>query len=176
MPIRNLNRAAATVLAATTLTMTALAGTPASADPEPPPAPSAAFDLPAGLACQFPIRIVQTPAPALPREFEDHNGNVVRLMATGKGVEVAVTNQDNGRSFTTEANGSNTVATIDPVTGMQSVRSTGHNILILFPTDVPAGPSTTLYIGLVEYTVDPTGVFTLGHTAGQAIDICALLA
>ncbi len=26
---------------------------------------------------------------------------------------------------------------------------TGHNVLILFPTDVPAGPSTTLYVGQV---------------------------
>jgi len=29
----------------------------------------------------------------------------------------------------------------------------GHNVLILFPSDVPAGPSTTLYVGRVVFTV-----------------------
>ncbi len=53
---------------------------------------------------------------------------------------------------------------------------TGHNILILFPTDIFAGPSTTLYVGRVAFTVDANGVFTLGSTSGSSMDICAALA
>jgi hypothetical protein len=49
--------------------------------------------------------------------------------------------------------------------------------LILFPSDIPAGPTTTHYIGRIVYNVDPkTGVFTLVSTTGQERDICAELA
>jgi hypothetical protein len=47
-------------------------------------------------------------------------------------------------------------------------------VLILFPTDVPAGPSTTLYVGRVVFTV-VGDVFTLRSTSGTATDICAAL-
>ena len=53
--------------------------------------------------------------------------------------------------------------------------ATGHNVLILFPSDVPAGPSTTLYVGRVVYTIGTDGVFTLVSTRGTATDICAAL-
>ena len=59
--------------------------------------------------------------------------------------------------------------------GSQTVTLSGHNVLFLFPTDVPAGPSTTLYVGRVVFTVDVNGVFTLVSTAGTATDICAAL-
>jgi hypothetical protein len=55
------------------------------------------------------------------------------------------------------------------------VTLTGHNVLFLFPTDVPAGPSTTLYVGRVVFHVDTEGVFTLQSTNGTATDICAAL-
>jgi hypothetical protein len=52
----------------------------------------------------------------------------------------------------------------------------GHPVLIMFPTDVPAGPSTTLYVGRVVFDVDnATGVFTLKETHGKATDLCAAL-
>lgn len=59
--------------------------------------------------------------------------------------------------------------------GIQHVTLLGHNVVILFPSDVPAGPSTTLYVGRVTYTVDQAGVFTLGSTSGTGLDICAAL-
>jgi len=37
----------------------------------------------------------------------------------------------------------------------------GLSVTILFPTDVPAGPSTTLVAGRVVFTVDQDGVFTV---------------
>ena len=61
--------------------------------------------------------------------------------------------------------------------GTQTVVATGHNGLILFPTDLPAGPTTTHYIGRIVYTVDPaTGVSTLISMSGSGRDICAELA
>ena len=48
-------------------------------------------------------------------------------------------------------------------------------MLILFPTDVPAGPSTTLVAGRIVFTVDQAGVFTVQQITGQQTDICALL-
>ena len=52
----------------------------------------------------------------------------------------------------------------------------GHLVLIMFPSDVPAGPSTTLYVGRVVFDVDnATGVFTLREARGNATDLCAAL-
>jgi hypothetical protein len=51
----------------------------------------------------------------------------------------------------------------------------GHNVLILFPTDTPPGPSTTLYVGRVVFTVDTSSNFNLLQHDGQATDICATL-
>jgi len=56
-----------------------------------------------------------------------------------------------------------------------TVQLSGHNVLILFPSDIPAGPTTIQYIGHVEYTVDAQGVFTVTKTTGRQVDICAAL-
>jgi hypothetical protein len=42
----------------------------------------------------------------------------------------------------------------------RTVQATGNNIVILFPTDSPAGPSTKLYTGRIVYTVAPGELFT----------------
>ena len=109
------------------------------------------------------------------KEFYDKDGNLVRTMTTGKGVDLTFTNLITGTTYRLKANGSNSKTTIDPSTGIATVSATGHNVIILFPTDVPAGPSTTLYTGQVRYTVTPDGVFTLTKTAGSTVDICAQL-
>jgi hypothetical protein len=47
---------------------------------------------------------------------------------------------------------------------------------IMLATDaVPAGPSTTRYVGRVVVDIDPTGVFTLREARGTATDLCAAL-
>ena len=57
------------------------------------------------------------------------------------------------------------------------MNATGHNVIILFPTDFPAGPSTIQYVGRVLYTVsaDGTNTFTLRQVSGTRSDICAAL-
>ena len=51
----------------------------------------------------------------------------------------------------------------------------GNTVIILFPTDNPAGPSTTLVSGRVVFTIDNAGVFTLLTIDGHTTDICAAL-
>jgi hypothetical protein len=139
--------------------------------------------LPAGLGCEFNLGFEATGGNLVTREFEDAAGNVVRIITAGKGVDLTYTNYgpdpDNpvaGESVTVKTAGSVTKTVFNP-DGTQTVTGTGHNGLILFPSDVPAGPTTTHYIGRIVYTVDPTtGVFTLVSTTGQERDICAELA
>jgi len=134
------------------------------------------FDLPAGLACEFHLLVVGTGDKRIMREFTDQNGNVVRLLSAGKGFTLTFTNVDTDESLTLQSNGSVERTTVNS-DGTRTVVSTGHNVLILFPTDIPAGPSTALYVGQIVYTVvDASGVFTLQSTSGRTTDLCALLA
>jgi hypothetical protein len=142
------------------------------------------FIVPAGLACpDFNLGVSAVGGNLHTKEFRDKDGNLVRIITAGKGVDLTYSNQgpdpDNpvaGESVTIKTAGSvtNTVPNPD---GTLTVTATGHNGLILFPSDVPAGPTTTQYIGRIVYNVDPvTGVFTLLSTSGQQRDICAELA
>jgi autotransporter passenger strand-loop-strand repeat protein len=134
------------------------------------------FELPAGLACPaFDLRVEGTGDKRIMREFTDRNGNVVRLLAAGKGFTLKFTNLSTGSSLTLPSNGSVQRTTINS-DGTQTVVSTGHNVVVFFPTDIPAGPSTTLYVGQIVFTIDTSGVFTLQSTSGTTTDLCALLA
>ncbi|HEY8720177.1 hypothetical protein [Pengzhenrongella sp.] len=149
-----------------------------------PPASAADFvvDLPSGVACPgFAVRVASVGGNLQTREFTDEAGNVVRTIAAGKGATLTFTNlgplgTTPGKSVTLRPNGSVTRTATSP-DGTVTYTSTGHNVLILFPTDVPAGPTTTQYIGNYVFTVDPiSGVFTLLSTSGRSVDICAELA
>jgi hypothetical protein len=137
------------------------------------------FDLPAGTACDFRLLVEGTGDKRIMREFTDKDGNVVRFLAAGKGFDLTFTQLDSsGEPVSTvefPSNGSVTQTTIN-ADGTQTVTSTGHNVLILFPSDVPAGPSTTLYTGQLVFTIDTDGVFTVVSSSGPTTDICALLA
>jgi hypothetical protein len=133
-------------------------------------------EVPAGLACEFPLGLDALGAPnRVCKEFTDGNGNVVRLLMAGKGDTLTFTNLSTHESLVQTTGGS--VAHVKQNSdGTQTWTSTGHNVLILFPTDDPAGPSTTLYVGKLVFNVDPaTGVFTLQSVAGTSTDICAAL-
>jgi hypothetical protein len=137
------------------------------------PAIADTIDLPAGTACEFPLSIEVSGGNLVVKEFVDKNGNIVRTLTAGKGFTLVFTNLDTGVTFSLESNGSVICTTVNP-DGSKTVASTGHTVLILFPTDVPAGPSTTLYVGRIVYT-DSNGVFTLLEDDGQSTDICATL-
>ena len=142
----------------------------------PAAAADATLDFPAGLACSFvELRLVISSSDQrVIREFTDKNGNVVRVLSAGKGATLTFTNLSTGASLVVKTNGSNSKTTIN-ADGTQTVVATGYNVIILFPSDLPAGPSTTLYVGSVTYTIDTNAVFTITKNSGTTTDICAAL-
>ena len=138
-------------------------------------AASVTYIYPAGQACAgFDLKIDQTGSAKAPKVFTDENGNPVRQLTAGKGFALRFTNQNTGATYSLKANGSVTKVTFN-ADGTQTFVTTGHNVLILFPTDIPAGPTTTVYVGRVVFNVAPDGVFTLRSTSGTSTDICAAL-
>jgi hypothetical protein len=145
-------------------------GSPAiAADP-----PDFTIDFPAGLACNFDLRIEGFGGNRHLKEFKDENGNLVRSLEAGTGSALRFTNLTTGETFSTKSNGAVAHKRYNP-DGSYTETDTGHNVLILFPTDVPAGPSTTLIVGRVVFTVDTNQVFTLLDVSGRTTDICAVL-
>jgi len=146
----------------------------AALSPGRPARADSTFVLPAGLACNFELSVVSVGGDQVNKEFKDKNGNLVRSLSAGKGAALTFTNNGTGATMSLKPNGAVTHTTYNP-DGSQTVVITGHNVLILFPSDVPAGPSTTLYVGKVVFTIDPNGVFTLQAVSGKTTDICAAL-
>jgi len=134
------------------------------------------LDLDPGVACTFGlgIDVGAQVGRSVWREWDDADGNPMKTLAAGTGGSLTFTNVASGATFSTPSNGS-VISTRYLSDGSQVVTMTGHTILIMFPTDVPAGPSTTLYIGRVVFTVDPALVATIVSTAGRRVDICAAL-
>src|SRR3954471_15237415 len=131
--------------------------------------------VPAGQACAgFDLGIHAVGSKRIMREFTDANGQVVRTLAAGKGYTLTFTNMRTGARVTLPSNGSVSRTTVNS-DGSLTVESTGHNVIVFFPTDIPAGPLTTLYVGRIVYTVDAAGVFTLRSVSGKTTDLCALL-
>lgn len=142
------------------------------------PATAAAHDieLPAGTACaDFALGIdVMGDAPTT-RVFTDREGNVTRVITAGKGQALTFTNLVSEGSLSLKANGSVNI-TRPGANGVSTATLMGHNVIIMFPSDTPPGPSTTLYVGRVVYTFDQFNNFTMLSTTGRSMDICAALA
>jgi hypothetical protein len=142
-------------------------------------AAAAASDIyPAGVACNgFDLQVDSVGSPTVQKTFKDTKNNVVRYLNAGTGVRVTFTNLQTGATLVLAPNGAvQNIRTVQE-SNVFTYITTGHNILILFPSDVPAGPTTTLYVGRIEFTVDANtgGTFTLLKTSGNSTDICALL-
>ena len=78
-----------------------------------------------------------------------------------------------GKVLALRSNGAVTIKRPGP-DGLTTMTSMGH-LIILFPTDIPAGPTTILYVGRTVVTVDAHGNFTVLSTTGTRTDICAAL-
>ena len=131
--------------------------------------------FPAGVACEFPLTVEGGEDTRSVHEFTDAEGNVVRLLLAGRGTAVTITNEATSATLSLPARGAPWSIVNNP-DGTSTYTTMGHLVLILFPSDVPAGPSTTLYVGRVVFDVDNiTGVFTLRDARGRATDLCAAL-
>lgn len=164
------------------LALSALAGG-ALAAPAQPALAADPLILPVGLGCpDFNLGISSMGGNLHTQEFVDRNGNIVRIITAGKGVLLTYTNYGSdpdapvaGESITFRTDGSVSNKVVNP-DGSQTFTATGHNGIIMFPTDVPAGPSATQYVGRAVYTISTEGVWTLVSTSGTATDVCAELA
>jgi len=139
--------------------------------------PDLVIDLPAGLACgDFDLRVEIRGGTQVFKEFTDQNGNVVRKLSAGRGSALLFINLSTDATFAVQPSGSVSHTTVNP-DGSTTVADTGHNVVILFPTDVPPGPSTMQYVGRLVYTVSPPpdNVFVVQSFSGQTTDICAAL-
>ncbi len=105
--------------------------------------------------------------------FFDRDGNPVRILFTHAS-PFTVTNADTGKSITIP-HGAAFHFTPHP-DGSQTLVATGFTLEIQFPTDVPAGPSMTLYSGRVVIEISASGTSTVVSTKGKAVDLCAELA
>lgn len=147
-----------------------LAGaSPVGADPQDPADPSGAEGEVTFRSCPFRVNV----------QFSD--GNMVTrtangtLLTAGAGTALVFTNLRTGETFRTESSGAVTRITPNG-DGTSTVEATGNFVILLFPKDDPAGPSTTLYNGRVTYLVDAKGHYTILSTSGTSTDVCAELA
>ncbi len=140
---------------------------------EPPPE---MIDFPVGDACAFPLQFEMSGANYHFKEFVDGNGNPVRAIIAGKGSFMTFANADTGSTLSAKAYGFSAHDTYN-LDGTITEIVAGHVVLFLFPTDVPAGPSTTLYVGRLVYTYDPVTFqnLNLQSFTGKSTDICAAL-
>lgn len=165
MHLKGLRRtAAATILASAVMIA---AAQPASAQGHD-------LVIPAGIGCDFELGLDNIEGPPLRRTFTDRNGNDVSLFA-GKSGAIIYTNTETGESVSFQSRGTRLRTT---TTATQTILEYSGNVgLVQFPTDVPAGPSTTQISGSLVLTVDlGTGVGTVQKVTGKQIDICAELA
>jgi hypothetical protein len=141
------------------------------------PSRAAAVEIvfPAGIACEFELRVEVGESSPVTKQFRDKDGIVVAELVAGKGPALVFTNGDTGATLSLKGNGSVT-RTVVNADGSSTLSLMGHNVLILFPTDEPAGPSTTLIVGHALIAVDPNGNFTVHQISGATTDICATLA
>lgn len=152
-------------------------GSPAgAAKPTPDPVPDIVL-LPQGVACpDFAVRVSISGGQQVFKEFVDKEGNVVRALFAGSGTRLLLESLDeDGTVLGTFSSKGGSVfhVTYNP-DGTQTWRVTGHNLIVFLPSDIPAGPSTTLYVGQVIYTIDQ-GVSTLEEVKGSTTDVCAAL-
>ncbi len=126
-----------------------------------------------GVVCDFGLSFEAEDDTRIEHTFTDANGDEVVLL-TGHGTAVTLTNDETGATLSLPASGA-VWRIVNHPDGTQTFTTMGHLVLFLFPSDIPAGPSTTLYVGRVVFDVDAHGVFTLRETKGRATDLCAAL-
>ena len=129
-----------TLLTATLAVMAALAVPQVAAAQEP-------LVLPAGVACEFELRIESDTNPnRVFREWRDSDGNLVRTLEAGQAGDVTLVNTETGASLTLKGQGAVNHTTYNP-DGSWTTSLTGHWVLILFPqTSRPGRPRRCMWV------------------------------
>jgi hypothetical protein len=165
----------AIILVLLTVTVVVAGQAAASARGRAEPRESFAFTVPAGQACAgFDLGVEGHGGYVTTKEFDGRRGDFIHI-EKGKGSHLTYTNLTTGATFKVPSRWTETTYVSHP-NGTATVTSTGLNVLILVPTDHPAGPSTTLVAGRYVYNVDTEGNFTVRSVRGHTTDVCAALA
>lgn len=139
------------------------------------PPPDKHFDLPKGLACpDFDLLVDLTGSHTRTKTFTTKDGATVRTIEAGKGYDRKYTNKFTKKSVYFPSKTYSADTTFDE-NGLRTITSTGHFGIIMFPSDVPAGPSTTEYVGRVVHTATPNEDFHIIEVHAKTIDVCAIL-
>jgi hypothetical protein len=161
-----LRTAAATVFA-TAILLGGAASTASAAEHD--------FTFDAGVACDFPLALDGGAPPPVRKTFTDPNGNPIVVLSAGKSGAVTYTNLDTTESLTFPSRGTALRDTTQS-DGTHLLEFSGNVGLLLFPSDVPAGPSTTQINGRLVLSFDPaTGFTVVLKQEGNQIDVCAAL-
>lgn len=158
-------RIATTALAA--ISLAALGTAPAHATSPLKPQEPFETTMPAGLACEFELAVAGTGGATATKTKDNVE------ITVGFGYALTFTNTETGATMSTRSKPFSLVT--ETVNGTDYVTAIGSHMIILFPSDVPAGPSTTIYNGRVTYTIDANEVWTITSSAGRTTDVCAEL-
>lgn len=130
--------------------------------------------FPAGLVCEFPLKI-ESDGTGVRIDLQPPAGRW-RSISAGTGPDLRLSNANTGASITLQGNGAVVRTQRAEANGSTVTTMTGHNILLMYPTDNPKGPSTTLYVGKVTFANDAQANTTLMSHSGKTLDICAAVA
>jgi hypothetical protein len=130
------------------------------------------FMFRAGDACTFKLGVDFDGAGNFqPRVTQDLKGRT-RIVSAGTGSALTFTNDVTGKHVSFTSNGAVEIKETTP-DGNTILTLNGHNAVFMSRTDVPAGPSATLYTGQVVIKVEAGSKFTVQGSSGTAVDICA---
>jgi hypothetical protein len=157
---------ASAALALATVVLLIAAAAPVAAAAQPL---AFSMELDPGLACRdIGLRVDGYGTGTTSRQLP--NGDVI---SAGTGYTLVFTKMGSDKSLTLNSNGSVQFASTSS-SGVTRLALMGHNVVILFPTD-NGGPSTILYVGQANVTIDAAGTWTVTKVAGTSLDICAAL-
>ena len=146
--------------------------TSAPGKPTRSPLPQEAFAFPAGTACSFALGYEPLVNRVVVKTFPpEANGDVLQII-TGT-LTVRLTNLATDEAITLNLSGPGRV-TFHPDGSITFVNG-GFGLIVVFPTDIPAGPRTILTAGRLVQTLTATGQLIVVSLAGRQEDVCATL-
>jgi hypothetical protein len=173
-----MRRTRSIVCAVMVIVAVGLPATAASArQPDRQPSTQTGFgDIPAGVACVFPISLnAVQPYPGNQLTFFDRNGNVVHLATTVGRSTWKITNLDTSASYTFAVAGGRTNVTPHD-DGSVTVVLSGGIVGSNAPTDSPPGPFAITFSGHLVLNISADGIFTFIQQSGTTTDLCAKVA